>query len=257
MKPLLRAAPEAFEPLDRFRAEQPAATWDDFRAFELGAGYQSIRAALVAAQGGLCAYCEIRFPPGIGGLWVQVEHVVEKSLSEHETGGPNLHLAAENLVASCTGGAQRTLAKPEALDEAQRWYMQPLPENLSCGQAKERHKGAALIDPRDLSAGLMPIACNMLGELVVNEADARAAGLAKTDLESTLEILGLNCPRLVYARLAAWMDVEEEFEDFDELDWDPDRFEAYCALYLAPDEDGRLVEFWTTVRSCLGQAIPV
>lgn len=236
MKPVRPLPAAARVGLEQFRAANPDADWEAFREHDGGVPYRELREALCDAQRRLCAYCEIDLRRPTSALRVQVEHFLEKSRSAEL--GQNLHLDPDNLLAACTGGGRSELGKPH--------YAPPTPDNLSCGQSKERvGKDAQVLDPRLLS--LLPGLC-IVDDTGAIRADADACQAVKVDValvEETIRVFGLQCRRLRKAREDLWLDLLVKTEDL--LD-DVDALTRLAADYLLPNGAGDLLPFWTTIR---------
>ena len=114
-----------------FQQADPDATWEKLRA-EGRAVYDELCRTLQTDQGGLCAYCELAATKDANGL--QVEHVVAKSYHDPAC---NWALHWPNMLAVCTGGSRWAADKDR--------YLEPLPENLSCDQAKNHRVNTGLL----------------------------------------------------------------------------------------------------------------
>lgn len=161
--------------LTGYAVTHPDDSWDDFRDELAGASYGEIREQLREDQGGLCAYCECKPLASKE----QVEHFVPKS-----TPGQNWGLDWDNLLMVCDGGSKGR---------------QPLPGNLSCDQHRnhweQTHTGQQdVLNPLELSA--------FPSRFVFHLADStiRPADPSDSAAVNTIEVLNLNCPRLVDQR---------------------------------------------------------
>ena len=65
-------------------------------------------------------------------------------------------------------------------------------------------------------------------------------------MERTIQILGLNVPRLRGARAARWRHLQDDWYSYDD---DPAKIRAAAKRELLPDESGKLPAFFTTTRS--------
>ena len=86
------------------------------------------------------------------------------------------------------------------------------------------------------------------------EADKNACqtvGFLPDQVTRTIEILNLNAERLRLAREKRWNGLEEELGQIDDLG-DSDMVNNWIRSELTPDEDDRLVAFFTTTRSYFG-----
>ena len=217
--------------------ENPDATWEAFKNACRGPGgrAEELYQRLAGAQGNLCAYCEIRLQPPLG---AEVEHVHPKS----DKGPHNWGLDFHNLVAGCEGG-QRPRELPARAGT-------PLRANLHCGARKtDQVLDGLIFDPRALPEA--PVwALEIQHDRVCLHPDSVALSPADRALaQSTLDRLGLNVPVLGRLRRAsldeayALLEADPRFMD------DPQgAMAALSATLLAPDANGDLAPFWTTLR---------
>ena len=108
--------------------------WARFRDAQ---AFREVREALVAAQGGLCIYCEQRLTNEVGQLVPndqQIEHVLPKS------GGVGRTLDWRNLALCCAGGTY-----PHHEDATRRYASDA---GVSCGQRKDDRELGPACDPR-------------------------------------------------------------------------------------------------------------
>jgi uncharacterized protein (TIGR02646 family) len=231
--------------LTAFRDAHPDGTWDDARAERVN---EPVFDALAAAQGGLCAYCEIDIRrPGYG----QVEHVRAKSAS---TTAHNLHLDFANLLAACEGGA-----RPDLDTSVQKRTLPPLEATRHCGQLKED------LDPTDRmldpSCDVPPFpslwTITFDGAIRVDEVRCRDAGVDVEVARRTIETLGLDRAGLRIQRRAVIVELDAHLRD-DEVAGDDDALMSglrrVAEAQLLPDR-GRLQPFWSTIRSWGGSAV--
>ena len=214
------------------------ANWNEFRSHNSGASYNELRDTLTQNQHGLCAYCEIAIKE-----WRrQVEHVIPQSDDELDK---SKDLSIANMVACCMGGTMPT----DNLEDDH--YLEPVKRNMSCGQAKGDQNDENFIDPRILPAlpSLMRVIDN--GLIEADENACQTAGFLPDHVTRTIEILNLNSERLRSAREKRWKGLDEEWQQIDDID-DPDMINDWIRSELMPDEDGRLVSFFTTTRSYFG-----
>lgn len=209
MKKLFKSPPP--NELTAYAATYPNNDWDgDFRNHATalqhpGDDFRAIKQRLLADQGGLCGYCEKE----IGHLNASLQRVEHYHLKS-DTSNPaiNWSLMWSNILMVCTGGEK---------EKAQH----PLPVNLSCDAHKNhRLNGLALagitatltnqINPLNIPASPSLFAFNMQsGELSPDQATcqvlAQAQGLAPAvvvaKIQSTIDLLNLNCDRLCLDRL--------------------------------------------------------
>ena len=127
-------------------------------------------------------------------------------------------------------------------------YLDPVPHNQSCGQAKDNRVNGDFVDPRDLPPS--PSLMRVLDDGRI-EADAEAcvsAGVAETHVANTIEMLNLNAERLRVQRERRWNALNDEWvEHFDV----PALIDAAARGELLP-EGGRLPRFFTTSRCFFG-----
>ncbi len=183
-----------------FAEANPKAKWEpDFKDHNGGIDYKIIRKQIVDDQGGLCAYCEEKIfdlPP----FKQRVEHFHSKSDSDDPI--KNWALDWENVLGVCIGG--------EDSDKS----LHPLPENLSC----DAHKNH-LINKNKIPEACEGVLLNPLtiiaspclfefdkasGKLIPNAIHCGETDVSGSQLElvkSTIDILNLNCDRLVQQRL--------------------------------------------------------
>ena len=202
------------------------ANWNEFRSHNSGASYNELRDALTQNQHELCAYCEI----AIKGWRRQIEHVIPQSDDES---GKAKALDIYNMVACCIGGTESKASKHGG---------------PSCGQAKGNQNDENFIDPRILPAlpSLMKVIDN--GRIEADENACQMAGFLSDHVTRTIEILNLNAEWLRSLREKRWNGLEEERQLIDDTD-DPDMMDDWIRSELMPDQDGRLVSFFTTTRS--------
>ena len=190
--------------LTRYAQHHPLDRWDpDFKNSNAGTEYQALREQMLADQGGLCGYCEVRVAD-LPAHKQRVEHFHSKS--DSAAGGKNWGLDWDNIFAVCTGGSHADRA------------IHPLPRNLSCDSHKEHA----------IAKGCVPLACEgnvinpleMLafprlfdfdrrtGKLLPNtdacsQAEFRGNRFDSTEelVENTIKVLNLNCDRLNKQRL--------------------------------------------------------
>ena len=210
-----------------FRVANPDGTWD---AFKTQPGNEAVFDCLAAAQGHICAYCEIQISRGLYG---QVEHYRPKSIAST---GRNPHLDLPNLLGCCEGGTWRSKAGRSE---------DPIEKTMHCGALKlDKVPDGQMVDPRRLSASCLPWRVTTQGHLVVDQPRCTAGGVDPELAERTLTFLGLNRRVLVRLREAA---IARLLEDYVDAPIDPE--------LLLPDSQGQLQPFWSTVRSFAGSEI--
>ncbi len=238
------STPDAFR---RFLEEAPAdeRTWDGLRNHWPKA-YNDMLSALMEAQGGLCAYCEI----GIKGTHdYQIEHFHPKS---DTSDGHDWTFDTRNLFAACQGGTRRHQGPPR--------HERPTRQNLSCGEAKgDQVLDEAIIKPTEDPASPPIFECDSWGKLHVIEQNCLSTEQAQRARQTITE-LNLNCPRLCNARRAVYDEMREGFqENLKNVSEGLPVSEAEdLALDVQIDQlwpdarTGRLPAFFTAARSALG-----
>lgn len=253
MKRVIRRA----EPgeLAAYRAANPANSWDQMRGDADGRTvYEVVRTQLIAGQGGLCSFCEIDIRAN-DPTRCRVEHFHPKS---DTTTSHNWALDWQNMIAVCMGGSQRHQQPPHALE--------PLPENLSCDAHKDKmiqsrrldeHCEGWIINPLDLPAlpGLFFLEKGT-GRLMPDEEACAGVGLpgnrhlnTQALVQSTIDMLNLNCDRLCQARLRLVWDIERNKKRLREQGANPQQsLRELAERYFRQRWPG----FFTTIRFCLG-----
>jgi uncharacterized protein (TIGR02646 family) len=185
----------------------PDAGWDEFRNHNGGIDYASVKRAIFADQGQLCAFCETRIESTDGQKHLQrIEHFHSKSDTDTSH---NWTLDWQNLIGVCLGGS--------GLDNDRSLF--PAPQNLSCdaykGHLIEKSKLPVECEGLLLNPLLLPaFPClfdldKPTGELRPNVnaceqveiADNRCASVVEL-VQNTIDVLNLNCDRLNKQRLA-------------------------------------------------------
>lgn len=213
--------------------------WNRFRDYDDGSAYRELRQALVDIQHGLCGYCEIDLTCNDR----QIEHVIPRS---DPSVGETYALDPANMMACCIGGTGKNLFGPGASEGDSERFLEPAKDNQSCGQAKGHSSDQSFVDPRTLPDLPSLLRVYDDGQLVVDEISCTAAGVSVCGLNRTVEILGLNVPRLRRAREERWKDFTETWADH--LD-DAQVMERLAREELLPDANGVLVKLFTTNRS--------
>lgn len=247
--------------LARFRDQAPQSSWEQMRGDAQADGrsvYESIRAALIQSQRGLCAYCEIGISDN-DPMKCRVEHFHPKS---HQDPACNWALAWSNLLAVCNGGSHPHVTAPG-------FHLEPTADNLSCDAHKDhmiqQHLltlpcEGAILDPRRLPAFPAFVRVHRgTGELQPDSPSCRAcAPWADNRHDSveelvafTIRMLNLNCDRLLQMRLTLVRDIERQKKRLREAGQDAGSALAHLASrYFRPEWPA----FFSTFRSCLGQA---
>lgn len=240
--PKLAAEPPV---LKEFREQNPDGTWKEKRGsgkpcFKNVHGSEAVFEILAAAQGRLCAYCEITIERGPRG---QVEHFVPEALS---TPDRNLALDPANFLAACEGGTRCDLPDD-------RW-VPPIPETLHCGQLKgSKDLSGIVLDPREICAFPCLWTFGTDGSMSVNVTSCGVAGVDVSRAEATIVELGLDRRGLRRFREQLMVQLDEELELLLEETDDDDAFRTIAEEQLVP-KDGRLPSFWSCIRYWAGEA---
>ena len=219
------------------------ANWDGFRDYNAGASYNELIEELIDTQHGLCGYCEINLTE----LDRQIEHVIPQGDSQQ---GASKEVDITNMIACCKGGTWSVFAFSEKSRDEER-YLEPVKDNMSCGQAKGGRNDSDFLDPRKLP--VLPSLTNVLvdGRIEVDEEACEKAGIPIAQVTRTIEILNLNAERLRLAREIRRNDLIERSGQITDPD-DPSKMDVWVHAVLTPDENGRLEPFFTTTRSYFG-----
>lgn len=187
--------------------------------------------ALIDIQRGLCGYCEKK----IALKRQQIEHIVPQS---HPIQGKTNSLKVGNMMACCLGGTLAT-----ASDRVE--YMDPVKDNMSCGQKKSNKTIQNLVDPRKLPPLPSLITVESNGHIQADKAACSSAGWAISDVNRTIEFLGLNVERLRVARAEHWRSLDDVWKKHYD---DANMMRAAAQEHLLPS-NGNLDQFFTTSRS--------
>ncbi len=224
--------------LSRFRTDATQEqTWQAFSDFERGAPKRELAEALSLRQRGLCCYCEIVLRPDE----TQIEHVVPRS---NPKDGFALTLEPSNLLACCKGGTDRNFADDTRQPDPAR-YLPPVPENVSCGQAKDNQQGPPLSDPRNLPAVPSLFVVRQHGGIEPDPEACTAAGVSIDDANETIRILGLDAQRLRNQRTKIWAELAK-------FPTEASILVAAAEQNLRPQATGALMPWFTTRRSFFG-----
>ena len=208
-------------------------SWVEFKSHRSGRSFGELREALVRNQHGLCAYCEKAVAAEPAGS--QIEHVVPQSVSGD---GSANETDIANLVACCDGGQKEN----SGLRRRER------ASGLSCGQAKGDRSNGEFVDPRTLPASPTLVSVDFSGRIEADRDACGSAGWAHGRIFRTVEVLNLNAKRLRLARERWWDDLVRRSREA----IGAAQTEAWVREVLTPDEDGRLVPFFTTSRAFFG-----
>ena len=233
--------------LEDFRTEHPQGTWKLKRgsgqpAFRDELGYERVYEVLAAAQGHVCAYCEIDIELGLKG---QVEHFVPEDLSN---GRHNFALDFGNMLACCEGGTRTDIDNDRAEP--------PVRDTQHCGQLKNDFDPRdTILDPRQMVASPCIWRFETSGAIAPDATACAKAGIEYAKAKFTVDALGLD--RRVLRRLRAavleQLDAEMNLLVDGERIGDGEAIEEVAATQLIPT-NGRLPAFWSTIRDWAGQA---
>lgn len=237
-KPSPAAEPEG---LRIYRAENTGATWEQFCGDDRVTKGELAK-LLGRVQHGLCAYCEINI---LDAAPFQIEHFLPKS------GDNRRHLDFTNLLACCNGVASQNRLPPY------RWYSSYTAKSAHCcGQAKGNKEPGAhfLLDPRTLPLSPRLVKVNATtGFLEAEPAHCAQVGISSTALSATIDLLGLNCARLRFARKTVLDELDEDLNEQGLLQPLGGITDTVLSKYLAPSEKGLLAAFWSVRRYCFDQ----
>ncbi len=222
--------------------------WHSFRSNDRTA-LTELQEALVKVQRGLCAYCEINIHDAAP---VQVEHYLPKSKGEgtEKKSDRVRHLDYRNLLACCMGGVSSTHDRPSNYESFQDHYLPDHALSQSCGAAKgDREPGDQVLNPRLLRITDKIVKIYPDGTIHPDKAGCLAAEIPEERVQSTIEILRLDCLRLTFARRKFWAAHRRTLP--------PERMKSIpnnpyqLKLLLGPNEYGWLRRFWITTRCYL------
>lgn len=222
------------------------ASWEGFRKLSRLAAYRELVKTLMDLQHGLCGYCEIDLRDEDCQIKCQIkcqiEHVIPRSDPNH---GAAHALDAANLIVCCPGGVLRNPSGP-AGGNNEEWFLRPLSDSRSCGQAKGDNTDAEFVDPRTLPA--LPSLTRVLpnGKIEADTDACQAHNMNAARVEKTIKILGLNVRRLRLARKKRWDALNENWASYFD---DPAVMEEMARGELLQNDDGNLPKFFTTSRS--------
>lgn len=248
--------------LTSYRSAVPDSTWQAMKsdtAFNGPVAYNDCRSQLIANQGGLCAYCEIDIRDNAP-LKCRVEHFHPKS---DIAPAHNWALDWGNLLGVCAGGSYAHTSTPGH-------YLFPTNANLSCdahkdqmiqsGKLSEQCDGW-ILNPAQLQASPTLFKLEMsTGKLQPNlgvcaisppwpnnqHADLQAL------VQHTIDMLNLNCDRLIQARRRIIWDIEHNKKKQRDAGHTPQQgMNNLVQYYLRQCWPG----FFTTIRLCLGATV--
>lgn len=248
MKPI--ASPEEPKCLLAWRSCNPDATWDEFRNANRdppdgGKGCaREVLEALIDAQHGLCAFCEIQLDPP---LWAQVEHWHPKDPRIDPS--HNWGLDFTNFMAGCEGGERDKPDRGRSLP--------PISETRHCGPAKDnRVLVQVLLDPRrDVPRGRPLWKFEPTGEMSVVPSPVEPELVARG--ERTIKLLNLNSRVLKRLRKVVWQelnaDILSAWETLGATEETYPKAYEYVAGERLASKTGRLDAFWSVIRSFLNE----
>ena len=200
--------------LTQYAQHNPTETWEAFKNVNAGADAKAVRNIIFSDQGGLCAYCET-YVGDLPDHKQRVEHYHGKA--DVSNPAKNWALDWNNLIGVCIGG-----------EDAQT-QLHPLPENLSC----DAHKNHLC------NLNKLPVACEgyLINPLLLQAnpnllkfdkatgrlyADLNACaqvtlspnqiGSTEGLINTTIQILNLNCQRLCDNRLEVLKSYNQEIK---------------------------------------------
>jgi len=262
MKRVLQGA----EPLalTAYRNAVPRSQWEEMKNNPHYGGplaYQDSRTTLVYQQGGLCAYCEIDIRDN-DPLKCHVEHFHPKSDINYSH---NWALDWQNMLAVCNGGSYRHI-------EESGFYLEPTAHNLSCDAHKDKMIQTQRLAEKcegwimnplqlmafpqlfrlDKSTGRLlpdPAVCIDYPALANNQHTS-----ILNLVQHTIDMLNLNCDRLIQARLRIIWDIEKNIKKQREAGLDAQQGLANLAQRYF---QFHWKAFFTTIRLCLGSSAEV
>ena len=220
---------------DYKRRAGDGAAWRGYRRRQAGKRrYQELAEKLAGLQHGLCGYCEVNLLKNDR----QVEHVVPQS---DPIQGAALALDAANMIACCRGGASDDSEVRK--DHERSGYK-------SCSLAKGGKSAPEFVDPRTLPELPSLTRVRLDGRIEADAGACRTAERSARDVEKTIEILGLNTPRLQRARKDYWGNLQRMMTSYQR---DSKAMKVWAQTTLLPGKNGNLRKFFTTSRSYFGE----
>ena len=218
------------------------ATWEGFGSYRGSSdAKRELAQALADTQHGLCGYCEI----GLHLRDQEIEHVIPRSDTAH--GGAESVLDHTNMIACCRGGTSEP--RHSDIREDPSRFRRPVKAHRSCGQAKGDASDVRFLDPRKLPALPSVVRVSVDGVIAPDATACAAVGLDEARVQRSIEVLGLNVPRLRDARADRRRALED---DWHEYGGDLQKIRAAARRELLPGESGKLPDFFTTARSFYG-----
>ena len=214
-------------------------SWDGFKSHKRGESFKKLRDSLIQNQHNLCAYCEIDLIESDR----QIEHFIPRS---DPLDGKNSELEITNLLACCQGGSKRQYSTQTGRRSVDR-YLEPVADNLSCGQAKGNAKLPQV--PWEVPSSPSLFMVEFDGTIRPESGSCEEVNVPVEIVSRTIEILGLNVDRLRRARERYWEDLLDKTGDFIQ---DSEKLQSMASHMLVPNRGGTLEPFFTTTRSFLG-----
>lgn len=231
--------------LKEFRLKHPCQTWTYFHQHRRG-GYRQVKETIIRDQHGLCAYCETAIARARTEEEVddfRVEHFYPKSGTEKSA--HNYHLDWQNLIGVCHGGSQPGV--PEAM---KRFSSRQI--DRSCDVLKgDKNLTKQILNPLTIPMDRLWCFSEFDGTMYV---DALSCPEHLQDrAQNTIEELNLNAPRLCRMRKEVIEKIGTELvnmvADGTKID---DALEILAVAFLAPDERGMCLPYFSTIRWYLG-----
>lgn len=227
-----------YPPADPSRTE--STRWEAWKN-ECQEAYKAVVTCLHKNQYGLCAFCEIELTETNR----QIEHFVPKSMTSQSR---DWTINFSNYMLSCKGNENRYT--PYYSDNPSEQ------ENYTCGHKKDNiDPSVCICNPYELPE--YPVVKEIYREdglWFAPDTDAcQRAGISPGLVETTLKLLGLNCPNLVRRRKAVW---EELLKEIDKIFAEGSQEEHRQKLKILKEnnlvpENNKLPSFYTTRFLCI------
>ena len=232
--------------LREYRQLHPNATWEAFHQHRHN-GYKEVKERIIQDQHGLCAYCETTL------MRAMVEGQVDDFRVEHfypkvgtQNNGHNYHLDWHNLLGVCHGGSQ-----PDVPNALRRFSQKPI--DRSCDVLKgSKDLSKVILNPLEIPMARLWCFSEYDGTMYV---DSRSCPEELQDkAERTIEELNLNAPRLCHMRKEVIEKISAELADLvaDGMGIE-EATETLAVAFLAPDEKGYCLPYFSTIRWYLGE----
>ncbi|MEA5618018.1 retron system putative HNH endonuclease [Cronbergia sp. UHCC 0137] len=196
--------------------------------------FNAVRNTLSSDQKGLCAYCEM----SLHQTNRSVDHFIPRGQSTPEK---NYDLDWQNMLAICL--------PPGGLNDDDLQNLQ-LPHNSPCcGKKKDNISDGQLLNPLELPTLRLFEFSSKDGEIRPDKNACMLVGIPVESAQFTIEILGLNVPRLKDQRLVV---IEEITKELDDETIDINDLEEKLAAEYFGDDTTNWPRFFTTIRWILG-----